>query len=126
MTQPSHKRNGSEAVTASAGEQETPSILRRLVELVRLPSLSREGWEVHPISRRVFVLLRKLKPEDELETFLSDGRRFVRYGSFEDALDTVITKRKLMLGESLEGLEADLDADGFPIVELKPKPAPGR
>lgn len=126
MTQEQHKRNVSEDVTARSNRSDEPSILRKLASLVRLPSLEREGWEVHPISSRVFVLLRRLLPGEPEETFLSDGSRFVRYPSFEDALGTLITRRKLMLGESLEGRAEDTDEDGFPVVELKPRGTPGR
>ena len=85
MKQPEHR----------IGEAETeperkPSILRRLCDLM---STSGEGWEIHPISSKVFVFLRGS------ETFLSDGDRFVPYPSFADDLER-LAGRVLFRGSS--------------------------
>lgn len=49
-----------------------------------------------PLSYRVAILETK-----DSKFFLTDGNRFVEYPSFEDALETKITNRKLFFGEKL-------------------------
>lgn len=66
--------------------------LRKLAQGVF--NLSR--MEIHPLTLNVFVAILAGK-----RFFLTDGRRFVEYDSFEACLETRTTRRKLHFGEEL-------------------------
>jgi len=75
--------------------EETMSALRKILSLGMLFAKG-EGWEIHPLSSKVFVLLSGNR------SFLSDGERFVEKDSFQACLDTRTTFRRLTFGESLK------------------------
>lgn len=70
------------------------SALRKLLDLGMLFSKG-EGWEIHPLSSKVFVLLFGEK------VFLSDGERHLEETSFSSAVAHRTAFRRLTFGETL-------------------------
>jgi hypothetical protein len=75
--------------------EETMSALRKLLNLGMLFT-SGPGWKIHPLASNLYAL-----ETDSGKTFLSDGERNVEYPSLAAALETRVTRRKLLLGEAL-------------------------
>ena len=71
------------------------SALRKILDLGMLFSKG-EGWEIHPLSSKVFVLLFGEK------VFLSDGERNLEKTSFGSALLDRTNFRRLTFGEALK------------------------
>jgi hypothetical protein len=72
------------------------SALRKILSLGMLFSKG-DGWEIHPLSSKVFVLLFGGK------VFLSDGERYLEETSFSSAVSHRTGFRRLTYGEPLKG-----------------------
>lgn len=68
------------------------SALRKLLNLGMMVTEGM-GWKIHPLASNLYAV------ETAGKCFLSDGDRHVEYSSLAAALETKITKRKLLLGE---------------------------
>jgi hypothetical protein len=68
------------------------SALRKILSLGMLFSKG-EGWEIHPLSSKVFVALFGEK------VFLSDGERWIEKTSFLSAVNARTSFRRLTYGE---------------------------
>lgn len=91
---PRNRQAGQHAPARPLTQKEIPmSALRKVLELGLLFT-SGPGWKLHPLGTNCILV------ETDSGAFLTDGERRKEYPSMEAALDTRVTRRKLMLGEA--------------------------